>query len=53
MYTGENIEKDKKSIAYSLTFSDNSKTLTDDEVLGIFNKIISDIEKSLGAEIRK
>ena len=50
---GENIEKDKKSIAYSLTFSDNSKTLTDDEVLGIFNKIISDIEKSLGAEIRK
>jgi len=53
VYTGENVAADKKSIAYALTFSDSSKTLTDDEVLGIFNKIISDVERALGAEIRK
>lgn len=53
VYTGEHVDKDKKSIAYSLTFSDSKKTLTDDEVTGIFNKVISDAEKTLGAEIRK
>ncbi len=53
VYTGEHVAKGKKSIAYSLTFSDSKKTLTDDEVTGIFNKVISDAEKTLGAEIRK
>lgn len=53
VYTGEHIAEDKKSIAYSLTFSDSKKTLTDDEVTGIFNKIIADAEKLLNTEIRK
>lgn len=53
VYTGEHVEEGKKSIAYSLTFSDSKKTLTDDEVTGIFSKVISDAEKVLGAEIRK
>ena len=53
VYTGEHVEEGKKSIAYSLTFSDSKKTLTDDEVTGIFNKIIADAERTLGAEIRK
>ena len=53
VYTGEHVEGGKKSIAYSLTFSDSKKTLTDDEVTGIFNKVILDTEKTLGAEIRK
>ncbi|MGN1270557.1 MAG: hypothetical protein ACI4UX_00955, partial [Clostridia bacterium] len=51
--TGEHVEEGKKSIAYSLTFSDSKKTLTDDEVTGIFNKVIADAEKVLRAEIRK
>lgn len=53
VYTGEHVATDKKSIAYSLTFSDSKKTLTDDEVTAIFNKVIADAEKTLGAEIRK
>ncbi len=53
VYTGEHVEEGKKSIAYSLTFSDSKKTLTDDEVTGIFNKVIADAEKTLGAIIRK
>ena len=53
VYTGEHVAENKKSIAYSLTFSDNNKTLTDEEVTAIFNKVISDVEIKLFAEIRK
>ncbi len=52
IYTGDNIDSDKKSIAYSLTFEDNSRTLTDEEVTNIFNKIISDVESKLDAKLR-
>ncbi|MBQ3145277.1 MAG: phenylalanine--tRNA ligase subunit beta [Clostridia bacterium] len=52
VYTGEHVEEGKKSIAYSLTFSDSKKTLTDDEVTAIFNKVIADADKTLGAILR-
>ncbi len=52
VYTGENIENDKKSIAFNLTFEDNTKTLTDEEVISVFNKIINDVEKKLSAKLR-
>ena len=43
VYTGENVDADKKSIAYSLTFMDPSRTLTDEEVMEVFNKIIDKV----------
>ena len=43
----------KRSIAYSLTFGSNSKTLTDDEVNPILDKIIEALLKSFKAELRK
>ncbi len=52
LYTGENVGKDEKSIAYSLTFSDMTKTLSDEEVMTIFNKIILDVENKIGAKLR-
>lgn len=52
IYTGDNIENNKKSIAYSLTFEDSSRTLTDEEVTNIFNKIINDVESKLDAKLR-
>ena len=52
VYTGENVEEGKKSIAFNLTFEDNTKTLTDEEVLEVFNKIISEVEKKLSAKLR-
>lgn len=52
VYEGENIGKDKKSIAYSLTFQDPNKTLTDEEVTVIFNKIIEEVKKQIGGEVR-
>lgn len=53
VYTGKGIEPDKKSIAYSLTFSDMKKTLTDEEVNSLMEKIIEATSKKCGAELRK
>lgn len=52
VYTGENVDNDKKSIAFNLVFEDNTKTLTDEEVNKIFNKMISDVEGKLPAKLR-
>ena len=53
VYTGKNIEENKKSIAYSLTFEDSKKTLTDDQINAILEKIMDTVSKKCGAEIRK
>ena len=47
-----NIEEGKKSIAYKLTFKDSSKTLSDDEVMEVFNKIIKEVEEKTNAKLR-
>lgn len=47
-----NIEEGKKSIAYKLTFKDNSKTLSDEEVMEVFNKIIKEVEEKTNAKLR-
>ncbi len=52
VYLGENIGSDEKSIAFSLTFSSNDKTLSDEEVTVVFDKIIVDVENKLNAKLR-
>lgn len=52
IYEGDKIDNDKKSIAFNLTFEDLNKTLTDEEVTEIFNKIISEVENKLPAKLR-
>lgn len=52
VYTGDNIGKDEKSIAYSLTFSDSNRTLSEEEVMEIFNRIISAVENKCNAKLR-
>jgi len=47
-----NIEEGKKSIAYKLTFKDASKTLSDEEVMEVFNKIIKEVEEKTNAKLR-
>lgn len=51
-YEGEKIDSDKKSLAFKLTFNDFKKTLTDDEVMTIFNKIITDVENKFKCQVR-
>lgn len=52
VYTGENVGENEKSIAYSLTFNDPKKTLTEEEVMESFNKIIENVEKKCKAKLR-
>ena len=47
-----NNKEGKKSMAYKLTFSDSSRTLSDDEVMSVFNKIIDEVTSKLNAKLR-
>ena len=53
IYRSEKLGEYKKSVAYSLIFRDKNKTLSDKEVNGIMETIVSELEKQLGAELRK
>ncbi len=53
VYTGSNLDENKKSIAYALTFEDIKKTLTDEEINALLEKIIDTVCKKCNAEIRK
>ena len=52
VYEGENVGSDEKSIAFSLTFEDPTRTLNDEEVMTILNQIIEDVSKKLSAQVR-
>ncbi len=52
VYVGENVKADEKSIAFSLTFSDATRTLDDVEVTQVFEKIISEVESKMDAKLR-
>ena len=52
VYTGENVGKNEKSIAYTLTFSDPTRTLNDEEVMSVFNKIIDEVVSKHKAVLR-
>lgn len=47
-----NIEEGKKSIAYKLTFSNPNKTLSDEEVMEAFEKIIKEVEAKTKSKLR-
>ena len=52
VYTGSKLKENEKSIAYSLTFNDENKTLTEEEVTTLFNKIIKEVETKMNAKLR-
>ena len=39
-------------MAYKLTFKDETRTLSDNEVMEVFNRIISEVEAKLNAKVR-
>ncbi len=53
IYRDEKLGENKKSVAYSLVFRDPKKTLNDDEINGVMEEIITELEKQLGATLRK
>jgi len=52
VYEGKNISDNKISIAFSLKFEDYTKTLTDEEVNIVFNKIIGEVKNKHNAILR-
>ena len=44
--------ENEKSIAYKLTFKDATRTLSDEEVMEVFNKIIKEVEAKTTAKLR-
>lgn len=52
VYKGEQIEKGYKSVAYSILFRSNEKTLTDEEVNSPMKKILKELEEKLQAQLR-
>ena len=53
IFESEKLGQDKKSLAVNFTFLDEEKTLTDKEIDSWMAKIMTTLEKALGAEIRK
>lgn len=52
VYEGEQLNEKEKSIAFALTFQDQNRTLTDEEVTTIFNKMIETVSTKLDAVLR-
>lgn len=52
VYKGSQIPEGKKSVAYSLTYRLENKTLTDAEVSKVHEKILRSLEHQLGAQLR-
>lgn len=53
VFESEKLGAGKKSLAVNFTFLDEEKTLTDKEIDGWMQKIMSSLEREAGAEIRK
>lgn len=52
VYEGKNLEAGKKSYAVSFLLQDETKTMNDKQVEAIMKKIISSLERQLGAKLR-
>ena len=52
IYRGKQVEEGKKSLAYSLSFRGENRTLKDSEVEIVTNRIIENLEKNFNASLR-
>ena len=52
VYEGKGIPEGKKSYAVAMTLQDDEKTLVDKQIDAVMKKIIANVEKNLGAQIR-
>ena len=52
VYEGKNLEEGKKSYAVNFVLQDEQKTMNDKQTDSIMAKIISNLEKQIGAKLR-
>lgn len=53
VYKGDKLPEGKKSYALSFRLQDEEKTLSDKQIDAVINKLITNFEKEVGAEVRK
>ena len=53
VYRGKQVEEGKKSVAFTLTYRDKDKTLTDEDVAKVHNKVLEALEHKLNAVLRE
>ena len=53
VYRGKQVEDGKKSVAFSLTYRDKNKTLTDDDVAKVHNNVLEALGNQLNAVLRE
>ena len=53
VYRGKQLEEGKKSVAFTLTYRDKDKTLTDDEVAAVHNDVLNALKDKLNAVLRE
>lgn len=52
VYEGDKLPQGKKSYAISMTLQDDERTLNDKQIEAVMNKIITNLRKKVGAELR-
>ena len=52
-FEGKKIQADKKSLTFALSFQSAERTLSDEEVTPLFERIIKTLESELGASLRE
>lgn len=52
IFSGENLPEGKKSVAISLTFQPKEQTFTDKDIENLMNKVIVEVGKKTGGELR-
>ena len=53
IYRGEQVDEGKKSAAFTLTYRDKNKTLTDEETNEVHNKVLASLKKKFNAVLRE
>ena len=52
IYMGPNVLENEKSVAFKLTFQSKERTLSDEEVMKIFNQIMVDVKEKFNCKVR-
>ena len=52
VYTGPNVLETEKSVAFKLTFQSNNRTLQEEEVMTIFNEIMTTVKTKFNCKVR-
>lgn len=52
VYTGEQVPSGQKSLAYSILYQAEDRTLTDEEVNRLHQKVVAHLQRRFGGEVR-